>query len=63
MLEFIIVIALLVFIPMFFHWWITSAYYNNSKTFFGNDKLEDEDSLSNVGCEGTLNDVGQGEQK
>lgn len=53
MFETIIAIALLVFIPMFFHWWITSAYYNQSKTFFGNDDIVEEDSLSNVGSEET----------
>lgn len=50
----IIAIALLVFIPMAFHWWITSAYYNNSKTFFGNDELEDDASLSNIGDEESI---------
>ena len=44
MFEFIVVIALLVVLPYLFHMWITSRYHDQSKTFFGNDDINEEDS-------------------
>lgn len=52
MTETLIAITLLIFIPMTIHYWITSAYYDQSKTFFGDDKIEEEEhDLDNVGTE------------
>lgn len=56
MTETLIAIALLIFIPMAIHYWITSAYYDQTKTFFGNDRIEDaeeEHDLDNATSEET----------
>jgi len=62
MIEAIVVIALLVILPYLFQKWITSAYYNQDKLFFG-DQYEQDTSI-NVGSEEDAKEyVANGEQK